>query len=117
MITLAPGVRVYLALGATDMRKAINGLSALASGQLGLNAFSGHVFAFSNRKRTMIKLLVWDRNGFWLLQKRLEKQRFRWPKTEGEVQEMSVRELAWLLDGLDPMKTIGHRKLEYSTLF
>lgn len=116
MITLAPGVRVYLALGTTDMRKAINGLSVLAAGRLGLDPFSGHVFAFCNRKRTMIKLLVWDRNGFWLLHKRLEKQRFRWPKTEGEVKEMSVRDLGWLLDGLDPSKLVGHRKLEYSTI-
>ena len=117
MITLAPGIRVYLALGATDMRKAIDSLSLLVSGRLGHDPLSGHVFAFCNRKRSMIKILVWDRNGFWLFQKRLEKQRFRWPRTEGEVKEMSVRELGWILDGLDPLKMVGHRKLEYSTIF
>lgn len=116
MITLAPGVRVFLAVGATDMRKAIDSLSVLVSGRFGLDPLSGNIFAFCNRKRSMIKILVWDRTGFWLLQKRLEKQRFRWPQTEGEVREMSTRELGWILEGLDPLKVVGHRKLEYSTI-
>ena len=62
----ANGVRVYLALGATDMRKSIDGLSILVSQQLQLDPFAGHLFGFCNRSRTIIKLLYWDRNGFCL---------------------------------------------------
>ena len=110
-------MKVYLALGATDMRKAINTLSALVAGRFSLDPFSGHLFAFCNRDRNIVKLLLWDRNGFWLLQKRLEKQRFRWPSSTTDVAELSQRELRWLLDGLDIAKLQGHKKLEYSTLY
>ncbi|MEW5980622.1 MAG: IS66 family insertion sequence element accessory protein TnpB [Acidobacteriota bacterium] len=117
MISLSPGSKVFIAVGATDMRKGMDGLSVLVARNFGLDPFSGHVFAFCNRGRTSVKILVWDLNGFWVLHKRLERQRFRWPRTEAEVMELSVRELHWLLDGLDPLKMKGHRKLEYSTVF
>jgi transposase len=99
------------------MRKAIDGLSLLVAGQMKLDPFSGHLFAFCNRRRTMVKLLLWDRNGFWLFQKRLEKQRFRWPKSEAEILEMEGRELGWLLEGLDPQGLVGHREEKYSTIY
>ncbi len=117
MISPASGTKVHLAVGATDMRKAIDGLSILVSAHLALDPFSGHVFAFSNRRRTMVKLLFWDRNGFWLLQKRLERQRFRWPESKNEVLELSIRELSWLLDGLDIRNISGHNRLNYSTIY
>lgn len=75
MFTPSAGIRVYLALGNTDMRKAINGLSVLVEGNLSLNPFSGHLFVFTNRRRNILKILYWDRNGFCLWQKRLEKHR------------------------------------------
>jgi transposase len=111
------GVRVYLALGATDMRKAIDGLSILVSQQLALDPFAGHLFVFCNRVRTIVKILYWDRNGFCLWQKRLERQVFRWPTSEAEVLAIDSRELSWLLDGLDPLTVKDHSRLEYSTLF
>lgn len=114
MISFDSGPKVYLALEPTDMRKAIDGLSILVASQLALDPFSGHAFVFSNRSRTIIKILLWDRNGFWILQKRLEKQRFRWPKSESEVLQLSKSELRWLLDGLDPIATKGHQELNYS---
>lgn len=117
MIPLGSEAKVFLALGGTDMRKGIDGLSVLVSGCLSRDPFSGHVFAFCNRQRNTVKLLLWDRNGFWVLHKRLERQRFRWPRTESEVMELSVRELNWLLDGLDPLHLQGHKKLEYATVF
>ena len=116
MISPINGAQVYVVLGNTDMRKAIDGLSTLVAGPLGLNPFSGHIFVFSNRSRTAIKLLVWDRNGFWICHKRLEKERFRWPRSESEVMSMTSRELHWLLDGLDPTKIDGHRTLDYSQI-
>ena len=117
MNLLGPQTRVWLVLGATDMSKAINGLSLMVADRLGHDAFSGHLFAFCNRGRTLIKILYWDRNGFCLWQKRLEKHRFTWPGSEAEVMELGARELTWLLDGLDPLQARGHPKLEYSTLF
>lgn len=116
MISIDAGPKVYLALEPTDMRKAIDGLSILVASRLALDPFSGHVFAFCNRARTIVKILLWDRNGFWLLQKRLEKQRFRWPSSEAEVMEMTKSELRWLLDGLDVSSLKGHSELHYSEI-
>ncbi len=113
----AGNVRVYLALGTTDMRKAIDGLSAMVASRFRLDPFSGGLFVFCNRARTIVKILYWDINGFCLWQKRLEKHRFRWPQSEAEVLEVGERELAWLLDGLDLQQATEHKRLEYSTLF
>lgn len=93
--------RVFLAIGSTDMRKAINGLSILVESFLGGNVLSGDLFVFCNRNRTILKVLYWDRCGFCLWQKRLEKSRFKWPESEADLVEIGVEELAWLLDGLD----------------
>ena len=109
--------KVYLAPGTTDMRAGIDRLSMTVQGILDLDPFSGHLFVFCNRRRDAIKVLYWDRNGFCLWQKRLEKHRFTWPGSEAEVMELGARELTWLLDGLDPLQARGHPKLEYSTLF
>ncbi|MDZ7640636.1 MAG: IS66 family insertion sequence element accessory protein TnpB [Desulfurivibrio sp.] len=110
-------IQVYLALGNTDMRKSIDGLVLLVSEQLGLNPLSGQLFAFSNRRRTMVKILYWDRNGFCLWQKRLEKERFRWPRSRQEVLTIGRRELNWLLDGLELEQQRAHKKLAYSRIF
>jgi transposase len=74
-------VQVYIGIGAVDMRKSINGLSLLVSQQWSLDVFTGHMFAFTNRRRTTVKVLYWDLTGFALWQKRLDKERFTWPKT------------------------------------
>ena len=87
MMRVDRAAKVYLAVGATDLRKAINGLSILAQQQMGQDPFGGGYFAFSNRARNRIKVLYWDRNGFCLWQKRLERDRFRWPKNAAEVME------------------------------
>lgn len=112
----ADGLKVYLAIGATDMRKAINGLSILVEDQLDLDPFSGHLFAFCNRKQTMVKVLYWDRNGFCLWCKRLERDRFQWPTSRKEVINISRRELNWLLDGLTIYQREAHERLSYSTV-
>ncbi len=117
MISLGSQTRVYLATGHTDMRKAINGLSIMVQTQLELDPFSGHLFVFCNRSRNIIKILYWDLNGFCLWQKRLEKQTFKWPSSEKEVMGLESRQLAWLLDGLDPVRVDGHKNLNFSTLF
>lgn len=105
---------VYLALGATDMRKQVNTLAAAVQERLRLAPLSGALYVFCNRRRTTLKILWWDRNGFCLWQKRLERERFRWPEREAEVAEVGVRELEWLLDGLDMEK--AHRELHFETV-
>jgi transposase len=116
MLTLAANLRVYIATGSTDMRKAINGLSILVESRMKLDPFSGQVFVFSNKRRNMIKILYWDQNGFCLWQKRLERERFRWPKRAEEVIKISPRELRWLLDGLELVQSGAHRQLQYSSV-
>jgi transposase len=116
MMQLPSHTRVFLALGGTDLRKAINGLSLLVEGTLELDPFSGHLFVFCNRGRTIIKVLYWDRNGFCLWQKRLEKHRYTWPKRREEVMEIRPVELGFLLEGLDLQSICPHEALKYATL-
>ena len=72
-LPLVPGLRVHVAPGATDMRKSFNGLVAATREVLGKDPLSGHLFAFCNRRRTLLKLLLWDGTGFWVFAKRLER--------------------------------------------
>jgi transposase len=109
-------LKVYLAPGATDLRKSIDGLSVLVEHQLELNPFSGYLFGFCNRKKTTVKLLYWDHNGFCLWMKRLEAQRFQWPDTNVKTLSISQRELSWLLDGLPLKQKRAHRALHFSTV-
>jgi transposase len=95
--------RIYLAAGATGMRKGFDGLYGLVREQLALDPLSGHVFVFSNRDRNRLKLLYWDGSGLWVCAKRLERGRFRWPEAAGEATvTLSQAELEMLLEGLDP---------------
>lgn len=115
MFVQSPELKVYLALGYTDMRKAVNGLSMIVE-SLELDPFSGHLFVFCNRRRKILKILYWDTNGFCLWQKRLEKQTFKWPETEAEVIQVGQRQLRWLLDGLKITQRSAHRPLHYQTV-
>jgi len=109
--------RVYLCREVVDMRKAIDGLSVLVENLLSLNPFDPHLFAFCNRRRDKIKILYWEGNGFVLWYKRLERERFFWPRDGDEdVLTLTGRELNWLLDGYDLSKMKPHRKLEYTTV-
>jgi transposase len=116
MNALAGSAQVFLVLGATDMRKAIDGLSIMVAARLALDPLSGGYFVFCNRGRNIIKALYWDRNGFCLWQKRLERDRFHWPASEAEVMAIGGRELSWLLEGLDLRQVQGHRKAQYSRI-
>jgi len=108
-------VRVHLCRDAVDFRKAINGLSIVVAEELELDPFSAHVFGFCNRRRDQVKLLYWERNGFVLWQKRLEKDRFPWPRDEGEeILTVTGRELNWLLDGIDVFRLRPHAELSFS---
>jgi len=99
------------------MRKQINGLSLLVQAELELDPFSGSIFAFCNRPRKIIKLLYWDRTGFCLWQKRLEKGRFKWPDSEEEAMCIGSKELGWLLEGLSLEQKEALPPLQYSSVF
>lgn len=100
MLSLSAGVRVHFALGPTDMRKSFNGLAAATLRELGADPLSGDVFAFCNRRRTLLKLLMWDGSGFWIFAKRLESGTFAWPA--GASDRSGAEQLAAVLAGLDP---------------
>jgi transposase len=82
--------------------------------QMGGEPFSGNVYLFCNRERKLLKAVYWDRNGFWLSQKRLEQEKFPWPETEEEVRELSAEELSMLLRGIDFFK--AHKPLYYKNV-
>ena len=115
MWQIGSGVKVYLAAGATDMRKSINTLAIIVAEQMDLDPLSGHLFAFCNRKQDTVKALYWDRNGFCLWHKRLERDRFHWPQTTAEALCISMRELGWLLGGLSLVQP-AHGSLDYAIM-
>jgi len=116
---MRPGeeVAVYLCRAVVDMRKSINGLSVLVEEELSLDPFHPALFVFCNRRRDKIKVLYWERTGFVLWYKRLEKHRFAWSLPgQTDVVELTGRELNWLLDGIDVFAIKPHEELSFETV-
>lgn len=113
-----PGIpekfRVFLRPGPTDLRKSINGLSITVQELMRRDPFVPGLFVFCNRRKNLIKLIYWDRNGFCLWLKRLEEEKFRWPKTPEECLEITGEELMWLMRGFD--FRMAHRTLACSNV-
>lgn len=103
MIHLPCSVRVFLCTTPCDMRRSFDGLHALVTSAMHLDAFGGHLFVFSNRRRDRVKILYWDRDGFAVWAKRLEEGTYAMPfSDDGEVRsEISAQELGALLSGID----------------
>jgi transposase len=110
MFQVETNSKVWLILGKTDMRKSIDGLAGIVSNHLGLDASNGQYFVFCGRKKNTVKILYWDRNGYCLWYKRLEEDRFRWPKTKEDIRAVTGEQLSWLLSGLDWEKAYRERK-------
>lgn len=89
-----------------DFRKQLNGLVQMIADHLALNPTSGQLFIFRNRQGTPLKCVWWDRTGFWLCCKRLERGRFLFPEIRDQVMELSRNQWMWLLSGLDCIKPI-----------
>ena len=103
MIQVTPHMRILVAIEPADFRKGIDGLAQLCRAALDADPFSGTVFVFKNRRRTAIKLLVYDGLGFWLCQKRLSKDRFRfWPESSKSTCRLEAHELQVLLSAGNP---------------
>lgn len=110
MLSLPISVRIYFFAAPTDMRKSFNGLVALVK-NAGLNEFSGHLFVFVSRRSDRIKILMWDRGGFVLWYKRLEKGQFRRPVIAPDMTQIMIEpdQLTLLLEGID-LKSVKRAK-------
>jgi len=106
--------RIFVHPGSTDLRKAVNGLSAVVQNEMEEDPFSGSVFLFCNRERKLLKAVYWDKTGFWLSQKRLEKEKFPWPGDEIQARELTAEELRMLLTGIDFFK--AHKEVKYKNV-
>lgn len=115
MLRPSPETQVYLYADIVDMRKSIDGLAVLVEQAMELPLTTQALFVFCNRGRDKIKLLYWERNGFVLWYKRLEKQRFIWPKP-GETVTLSGQELNWLLDGFDIFNHKPHARVYFNSV-
>ena len=103
---------IYLYRQFVDFRKSINGLSVIIESEINLPVMSGALFIFCNKAKDKLKILYWDKTGFALWYKRLEKHRFKWPKiSELDRLRLSEQQLQWLLGGYD---VVGHSTLNYT---
>lgn len=91
MIDLSGGTTVYLTCGCTDLRKSYSGLAAVIQLKFHLAPYSCGMFAFCNRRRTLIKILQWDGSKFWILMKRLDRSSFHWPDTPDELKKVTLK--------------------------
>lgn len=119
MIPWAGFPEIYLHRDPVDLRKSIDGLSVLVTEAFGRDPLGGGLFVFTNRRRYLIKILYWDRTGFALWQKRLEKARYRWPKVgqAADIILLDAQQLQWLLDGYDVWRMKPHETVTVSHVF
>ena len=95
-----------------DLRCGVNGLVAVIEQGMKLDAFANACFVFSNRQRNRVRVVTWEGNGFWVCSKRLERERFIWPRSADTVVELLLQ-LQWLLSGVDVAALRGHQRLAY----
>ena len=114
MLRPKPNAQVFVYRDSVDMRKSINGLAAIVESELESSPMNGALFVFCNRQRDKVKLLYWERNGFVLWYKRLEKHKFKWltPLVDQEAVSVSGTQLNQVLDGLDIFQQ-PHQSLFY----
>ena len=113
MFRLNEDLAVFVHRDAVDFRKNINGLAAMVEQAMQLDPFARAAYVFANRRRDRVKILGWQKNGFWLLTKRLEADRFVWPRVDQNIVELTVEQLHWLLEGYDLAAMRGHPELAF----
>jgi transposase len=116
MLRPDPNIQVYLYADPVDMRKSIDGLSALVEAEMALSPYADAIFVFCNRGRDKIKLLCWERNGFIVWYKRLEKQRFHWNRSSDGLLILDGLTLNSLLDGIDIWHQKPHETLHFDSV-
>jgi transposase len=105
VFAMGAATRIYVAIGATDMRKGFNGLEGLVRERLGCDPTSGHIFLFANARRDRLKLIFFDGSGLWVCAKRMEGGRLRWPEAAGGKVLLSREQFALLIGGIDLSQT------------
>lgn len=115
MIQWSHSVPIYLHRDPVDFRKAINGLAVIVSEEMALDVYAQALFVFCNKNRTQLKVLYWDSTGFALWQKRLEKDRFKWPRRDIlSTVSITHEQWSWLLRGFDFGKFTPHKQLKFT---
>jgi len=110
-------LKIYLCKESVDFRKGIFSLSQLVAMEMEHNPLDGSLYVFVNRSKTSLRCLYWNKTGFALWMKVLEKNRFPWPKAiAGQTIELSSSQLEWLIDGIDIWKLKPHPELNYSRI-
>ena len=110
----APYPKIYLYREVVDFRKSINGLCVIVEQEMALSPFEEAVFLFCNRRRDKLKLLYWDKSGFCLWYKRLEQEKFHWPRKQDEaILVWKEEQFQWLLRGLNVLQMKDHKTLKY----
>lgn len=116
MLKFDESLKIYLSVESLDMRKSINGLSISVFEDLECNPQDRALYIFYNKSRNKLKCLYWDKNGFVLIYKRLEKGRFQLSKSlSGHVYELSHKQLSWLLAGFDFVQMSQYPELNFAT--
>lgn len=105
MFSMGAATRIYVAVGATDMRKGFNGLEGLIRERLECDPTSGHIFLFANARRDRLKLVFFDGSGLWVCAKRIERGRLAWPDADGGKVLLSREQFALLIGGIDLTQT------------
>jgi len=109
MWSLPPSVRIFVYLPPTDLRRSFDGLAGLVAGALGEDPLSGHLYVFHNRRADLIKILYWDRSGYCIWAKRLERDTFCFPDLKESRVEMQSSDLMLILEGID-LSSVKRRK-------
>lgn len=105
MFAIGPATRIYVATGATDMRKGFCGLEGLIRERLECDPTSGHIFLFSNSRHNRLKLVFFDGSGLWVCSKRMERGTVRWPEGSSNKVQLTAEQLALLIGGIDLSQT------------
>lgn len=115
MIDLSKLPEIYIYTRPVDFRKAINGLSSLVESELSMKPFDGALYVFIHKRRNKVKILYWDKTGFALWYKRLEEEKYSWPRGgfKSDVLYLSSEQLSWLLSGVDIWTLKKHKEVEY----
>lgn len=117
MLKLDSFQAVHLHRDPVDFRKSIDGLAAIVQQEMKLDVFAPQLFLFCNRQRTKLKVLYWDSTGFALWYKRLERDKFIWPRRhECEAIRINAQQLEWLLGGYDVWRMKAHEKVHYTRI-
>ena len=109
------GARIYVRPGSTDLRKGVTGLAEIIENEMRLSALSESVFLFCHRNHRLLKVIFWDRTGFWTAQKRLERGTWPWPNTEEAAKEITDGQLTMLLSGIDFWR--AHKEIKFNAVF